>query len=97
MGKNGRPSKPKNKQTIQIHSRYKAIISYVKCDKCQINIPIKGISANKNYALANHLRVCRSSTRNMINSNSSSIDILSTATNDATQELQDQFNTNPVL
>ena len=87
MGKAGRPPKPKSQQTLQIHSRYKPVVSYVKCDKCQMNIPIKGLSANKNYALANHYRVCQSSTRNMINNtkNSSSIDILSTA-NDATTQ-----------
>ena len=91
MGKAGRPRKHNSQQTSQIHSRYKAtIVAYVKCDKCQMNIRMKGITANKNHALANHYRVCQSSaTRNMMTNNSSSIDILSTA-NDATQELQDE-------
>ena len=96
MGKAGRPPKPKSQQTLQIHSRYKPVVSYVKCDKCQMNIPIKGISANKNYALANHYRVCQSSTRNMINNtkNSSSIDILSTANDATTQQFEDMIPSN---
>ena len=87
MGKRGRPAKPKTQKVPKVHTRYFPIRSYVRCDKCQMNVPIRGISANKNYALANHYRVCQSSTRNMINStkNSSSIDILSTA-NDATTQ-----------
>ena len=87
MGKRGRPAKPKTQKVPKVHTRYFPIRSYVRCDKCQMNVPIRGISANKNYALANHYRVCQSSTRNMINNtkNSSSIDILSTA-NDATTQ-----------
>ena len=87
MGKRGRPAKPKTQKVPKVHTRYFPIRSYVRCDMCQMNVPIRGISANKNYALANHYRVCQSSTRNMINNtkNSSSIDILSTA-NDATTQ-----------
>ena len=96
MEKRGRPAKPKTQKVPKVHTRYFPIRSYVRCDKCQMNVPIRGISANKNYALANHYRVCQSSTRNMINNtkNSSSIDILSTANDATTQQFEDMIPSN---
>ena len=77
MGKRGRPPKPKCAKTSKIHTRYLQIVSYVKCDKCQIDIPIRQHLRNQNYALGCHYRQCQASNKrsNMVPANEINTDM----------------------